>query len=238
LCSAFCRLTLIPATDNCRIMKKGVCIIVGFGPGMGLALARAFGREGLALALLSREPARHGALLAPLEQDGLTVRTWAADAGNEGVLTAAITASEQELGGTEVLIYNALVPTFAPPTALTAEQLVADFRVNVVGALVSTLGVLPGMRARARGTVLFTGGAWAFQPWSGAASPGIGKAGLRNLAQSLAQELAGSGVHIGTVTIGGQVQTGTHFDPDKIAQAYVTLYRQPPGQFEMEFIYD
>ncbi len=219
-------------------MKKCVCIIVGFGPGMGLALAKAFGREGCALALLSRDPGRHASLLAPLDQESFTVRTWAADAGDEAALTAALAAAERELGPAEVLIYNALAPTFLPPTALKADQLVADFRVNVAGALVATQRVLPGMRVRGRGTVLFTGGGWAFQPWSGAASPGIGKAGLRNLAQSLAQELAGTDVHIGTVTIAGQVQAGTHFDPDKIAQAYVTLYRQAPAEFETEFIYD
>jgi len=49
--------------------------------------------------------------------------------------------------------------------------------------------------------------------------------------------MAGTGIHVGTVTIAGQIETGTHFDPDKIAEAYLKLHRQPPGKFETEIIY-
>jgi NAD(P)-dependent dehydrogenase (short-subunit alcohol dehydrogenase family) len=218
-------------------MKNHLVIIVGFGPGVGLALANAFGREGFSLALLSRDPARHAGLIAGLQATGLTARAFPADAGNEASLLAALAAAESELGAPEVLLYNAIAPTFAKPTTLTPDQLVADFRVNVAGALAATRQVLPGMKARGRGTILFTGGGWALQPWDGAASPSIGKAGLRSLAHTLAQELADTGIHVGTVTIAGQVAPGTHFDPDKIAQAYLQLHRQPPGQFQTDIIY-
>jgi NAD(P)-dependent dehydrogenase (short-subunit alcohol dehydrogenase family) len=218
-------------------MKKSVCIIVGFGPGVGFGLAKAFGREGFQLALLSRHPSRHADLLAEISNAGFTAKSFAADAGDEKSLLAAIAQTEQELGEAGVLIYNAIAPTFVKPTQLTTEQLVADFRVNVAGALAATRAVLPGMKAHGCGTILFTGGGWALQPWDGAASPSIGKAGIRSLAYTLAQELGGSGIHVGTVTIAGQVAPGTHFDPDKIAEAYLKLHRQPPGKFETEIIY-
>jgi len=218
-------------------MPKPLCIIVGFGPGNGLALAKAFGREGFQLALLARDPGKHAALTAVLAGENITAKTFAADAGDEDSLALAIAAAERELGATGVLIYNAIAPTFLKPTQLTADQLVADFRVNVAGALAATLAVLPGMKARGCGTVLFTGGGWALQPWDGAASPSIGKAGIRSLAYTLAQEMAGTGIHVGTVTIAGQIAAGTHFDPDKIAEAYLKLHRQPPGKFETEIIY-
>jgi NAD(P)-dependent dehydrogenase (short-subunit alcohol dehydrogenase family) len=218
-------------------MKKSVCLIVGFGPGVGFGLAKVFGREGFQLALLSRNPSRHADLLAEIFDAGFTAKSFAADAGDEKSLCAAIAQAAQELGETGVLIYNAIAPTFVKPTQLTTEQLVADFRVNVAGALAATRAVLPGMKARGRGTILFTGGGWALQPWDGAASPSIGKAGIRSLAYTLAQELGGSGIHVGTVTIAGQVAAGTHFDPDKIAEAYLKLHRQPPGKFETEIIY-
>jgi NAD(P)-dependent dehydrogenase (short-subunit alcohol dehydrogenase family) len=218
-------------------MKKSACIIVGFGPGVGFGLAKAFGREGFQLALLSRHPSRHADLLAEIFNAGFTAKSFAADAGDEKSLLAAIAQTEQELGEAGVLIYNAIAPTFVKPTQLTTDQLVADFRVNVAGALAATRAVLPGMKAHGRGTILFTGGGWALQPWDGAASPSIGKAGIRSLAYTLAQELGGSGIHVGTVTIAGKVAPGTHFDPDKIAEAYLKLHRQPPGKFETEIIY-
>jgi short-subunit dehydrogenase len=218
-------------------MEKQACVIVGFGPGVGFGVAQAFAREGFALALLSRDPGRHARLLAELRDAGFDATAIAADAGDEASLTAAIARSEEELGLTGVLIYNAVAPTFLKPTALSAEKLVADFRVNVAGALAATLAVLPGMKERGRGTILFTGGGWALHPWDGAASPSIGKAGLRSLALTLAQELSGTGIHAATVTIMGQVAEDTHFSPAKIAEAYLRLYRQQPDQFEAEIVY-
>ena len=218
-------------------MKKTVCIIVGFGPGVGFGVAHAFAREGFALALLSRDPGRHEGLLADLHNAGIEATAIAADAGDDVSLAAAIARCEREVGPVGVLIYNAVAPTFLQPTALSVEKLIADFRVNVAGALAATLAVLPGMKERGRGTILFTGGGWALQPWDGAASPSIGKAGIRSLAYTLAQELSASGIHVGTVTITGQVAEGTHFSPAKIAEAYLELHRQSPGQFETEVIY-
>ena len=218
-------------------MKNTLCIIIGFGAGVGMGLARAFGKEGCSLALLARDPNRHSAAIAELEEAGYTVRAYPADAGDEASLKSAIAAAESDLGGTHVLLYNAIAPTFVKPTGLSAEKLVADFRVNVAGALTSTLAVLPGMQARGHGTILFTGGGWALQPWDQAASPSIGKAGLRSLAHTLAQELTPAGIHVGTVTITGQVAEGTHFSPDNIAAAYLKLHRQPAGAFETEIVY-
>lgn len=218
-------------------MNKLLCLIIGFGPGNGFAIAQAFGALGHPLALLSRNPDRHSALLKELETKKFNFKSYAADAGNESSLKQAVSKATHEMGEVGILIYNAIAPTFIPPTELTHEQLVADFRVNIAGALTATLQVLPEMKKREKGTILFTGGGWAFQPWHVAASPGIGKAGLRNLTFTLAQELTSTGVHVATVTICGEVKPGTHFDPDKIAQAYVTLHQQEPGHFETEIIY-
>ncbi len=218
-------------------MTKPLCIIVGFGPGNGLALARAFGHEGFHLALMSRDPTKHTALTTALAKEELTAKSFAADAGDADSLRVAIAQAERELGETSVLIYNAIAASFLRPTQLTPDHLVADFRVNVAGALVATLAVLPGMKSRGYGTILFTGGGWALQPWDGAASPSIGKAGIRSLAYTLAQELGGSGIHVATVTIAGQVAVGTRFDPDAIAEAFLKLHHQPPGKFETEIIY-
>lgn len=218
-------------------MNQTSCIIIGFGPGLGFALARAFGGEGFPLGLVSRDPGKHAALVRSLADENLTATTYAADAGDEASLAGALAQAQQDLGEAGVLIYNAVAPTFGKPTTLAARQLVADFRVNVVGAHVAACAVVPGMKQRGRGSILFTGGGWALSPWDEAASPGIGKAGLRSLAFTLAQELEGTGIHVATVTVAGQVRAGTDFDPEIIAQAFVRLHRQPAGAFETETIF-
>jgi NAD(P)-dependent dehydrogenase (short-subunit alcohol dehydrogenase family) len=125
----------------------------------------------------------------------------------------------------------------ASPSALAPEALAEDFAIDVTGALVMAQHVLPTMRARGRGTILLTGGGTAFEPWVDAASLGIGKAGIRNLAIALARELAPHGIHAGTVTICGTIAPGTYYDPRRIAGAFWEFHRDPPSRFREEIVY-
>jgi short-subunit dehydrogenase len=93
------------------------------------------------------------------------------------------------------------------------------------------------MQRKGAGTILFTGGGFAFEPLPALASLGVGKAGIRNLAFSLHAQLKDSGVHVATVTICGPVKEGTAFDPERIAQAYWDLHQQPRGSFEREALF-
>ncbi len=205
------------------------CAVVGFGPGLGAAIARRFAAEGFAVLGQARDPARHAALAGP----GITLA--AADAADPGSLAAALAA------GADILIYNAYRATIAMPgpSALTPEALAQDFVVNVAGALAAAQAVLSGMRAAGRGTILLTGGGLALNPtnWLPAASLAIGKAALRSLALTLHAELAAEGIHAGTVTVDGAVAPGTAFDPDRVADAFWSLHRDPPGGFRPEIVF-
>lgn len=215
-------------------MSQPVCVVVGYGPGVGQGTAAAFGQAGFRLGLVARTPAKLAAAAEALRGIGPAVEIVAGDAGDERSLTAAIGQLAEKLGPPAVLVYNAVAFRPAPPTAVTAEQLVADFRTNVAGALVAAAAVLPGMRARKAGAVLFTGGGWALYPDAAVSSTAIGKAGLRHLALMLHQELAGSGVRAGTLTVMGQVAPGTPFDPEKIGAAFVAMATAPADRFQPE----
>lgn len=216
---------------------KPVCLVVGAGPGIGQATAIAFAREGFDIALSSRDAARLKALQPAIEKAGTRAHCYSADAGDESSLRKMIGKVRKDLGDPQVLIYNAAATHTARPTSLTRRNLVEDFQVNVVGALVCAQEVANAMKAAGKGTILLTGGGFAYEPAANYASLSLGKAALRNLAYSLAQELGSSGIHVATVTVYGFVQSGTHFDPARIAQAYIHLHRQPPGQFQTEQIY-
>ena len=116
-------------------------------------------------------------------------------------------------------------------------QLTADLQVNIVGALVSAQCVIGEMKAAQRGTILFTGGGLALEPESNYSSLAVGKAGMRSLALSLHKELTPFHIHVATVTICGLVKEGTRFSPDKIAEVFFQLHRQPQGKWDREFVY-
>jgi NAD(P)-dependent dehydrogenase (short-subunit alcohol dehydrogenase family) len=218
-------------------MNNKLCTIIGFGPGIGLAVARAFAGDGFALALLSRNPEKHAGAIAQLGADGTKVRSYAADAADEASLHGALELAKADCGPTSVLVYNAFAFRSGKPMSLTAEQLTTDFRTNVGGALTAARAVAAAMREAKQGTMLFTGGGLALDPMASFASVAVGKAGLRNLVFSLAQELTPAGIHVATVTVCGMVRPGTRFDPDTIAQRFLELHQQEPAAWQTEIYF-
>jgi NAD(P)-dependent dehydrogenase (short-subunit alcohol dehydrogenase family) len=152
-------------------------------------------------------------------------------------LLAALRAAVRALGPVDVLVYNVASFETGRPTTLSTERLLAEFHTNVAGALTAAREVAGSMRKRKRGTLLFTGGGFAYEPAPNYASLSLGKAALRSLTYTLAQELGVDGIHVATVTVHGFVQPGTKFDPRNIAASYIALYRQPQGHFEIEKIF-
>jgi NAD(P)-dependent dehydrogenase (short-subunit alcohol dehydrogenase family) len=197
------------------------------GPGVSLSVARRFGREGYAIAAVSRN--QH-----PLPEPG---RAYLADAGDEQSLRQCLRSIRSEMGDPEVLVYNASAGTQGTATSLHRDSLVRDFDVNVVGAVIAAQECAPAMVRAGRGTILISGGGLALQPMAGIASLSLGKAAIRSLSFSLAKELEPAGIHVATVTICGFVQEGTRFAPGLIADEYWRLHTQPQGEWQREVIY-
>jgi len=211
--------------------------LVGFGAGNGLGIARAFGAEGFRLALIARNPSRQSDSLRSLYEDKVAFQSFAADAADPGSIAKAICSVNDVLGTTDVLVYNAFSPRLGRPTAMIPLELSADLAAGVVGALSSALAVLPAMKARRSGTILFTGSGWATSPFVDAASISLTKAALRNLAFTLSEDLRGTGVRVGTLTIMGMVAPGTAFDPATIGRAFVDYYKRPDANFTPEVLF-
>lgn len=203
-------------------------VIIGYGPGVGDAVARAFAGEGYDLALIARDAGRVTRAAEGFVAQGCRAQGFAADAGDEVSLLAALAAAKAALGTPAVLVYNAAVWRPGPVLSVTPDDLAADLRTCAGGALAAVRSVVPAMRASGRGTLLFTGGGFALYPSPNAPTLSMGKASLRALALMLAAELASAGIRVGTVTIMGTVEPGTSLDPARIARAFLDLHRGGP----------
>ena len=110
-----------------------------------------------------------------------------------------------------------------------------EFRVNVGGALVCAQQVVPAMKGKRAGTLLFTGGGLALDPWPQMASLAVGKAGIKNLAHTLHKELKADGIRVATVTVDGLVKPGAGpLDPTAIADVFFQLHEQPAESGDAE----
>jgi len=92
--------------------------------------------------------------------------------------------------------------------------------------LASIQTVLPPMTRQANGSILLTGGGFGFCPPPDFLSLGIGKAGIRALANGLFEDLKSKGVHIATVTVCKFVDPGSE-DAKAVAEHFWTLHSQP-----------
>lgn len=207
-------------------------VVLGAGPGLGLAVARRFGREGFAVTLLARHAPDLAALAGELRAAGVRVDTVVADVAEPHGFRAALQALAPRAPG--VVVYNAAVT--APDGILTSDvdHLLATHAVDVVGAVTAAQVFTPAMRRAGRGTFLATGGHPAVVPEPRHATLSLGKAGLRAAVSLLHDELAADGVHVSGVTIGGAITPGGALDPDRIAETYRALHTQPPGEWTAE----
>lgn len=181
-------------------------LTLGAGPGIGLATARRFVRDGYRIALAARNQERLEKQAATLRADGAVVETVSLDVSD----AAAVGGLVQRLGDDlDVLHYNAGVLRYdAAGTlqthaldALAEQEVEADIRINITGALYAVRAAMAGMKARRRGTILLTGGGLALSPSADLLTLSVGKAGLRTIAQGLFEPLKAHGVHIAVLNV-------------------------------------
>lgn len=221
-------------------------VIVGAGPGLGLAVARRFAREGYALALIARREATLSALQGALSPLGPRLKTYAADAADPQAVDAVCAATVQDLGEPSVLIYNAGGYRPGGIADISPAQFEAAWKIGCFGAFLFARTLVPAMADAGRGTVLLTGATAAWRGGKGFATLAVPKFGLRALAQSMAREYGPQGVHVAHVVIDGQIDTPrlrerepdrpTHtlLAPDAIAETYWQLHAQDRSAWTLE----
>ncbi|MET0370648.1 MAG: SDR family NAD(P)-dependent oxidoreductase [Sphingobium sp.] len=216
-------------------MPKPVCVVVGAGKGLGSAIARKFASEGFAVAVMARHGGFLDMLVERIVEDGGDALAVPCDVTSHQAVVDAFHMVRRQLGDPAVLIYNAfrndpaMALRDAPPEALLSSQ-----KVNTFGALWCAQQVIPAMAEAGRGTLLFTTGSVILKPVPNHALLGMGKAALYAMANTLAGEVSGLGLHVASVVIHGAIQPQTPFDPDLIAQAYWELHGEQAGSFRTE----
>jgi NAD(P)-dependent dehydrogenase (short-subunit alcohol dehydrogenase family) len=213
-------------------------LIVGAGAGLSAALARAFAREGLAIALAARTPDDLRALAA---ETGAQV--FACDASRRADVERLFVDLDAQ-GAPDVVTYNASYRTRGPFVELDPDEVEKSVRVSALGGFHVAQEAARRMLPANKGAIFFTGASASVKGYAQSAPFAMGKFALRGLAQSMARELSPQGIHVAHVVVDGGIRSerrvepadkpDSMLDPAAIADSYVHLLRQPRSAWSWE----
>ncbi len=216
-------------------MSRPVIVVVGAGPGVSGSVARRFADEGYDVALLGQHQHVLDELVPDLEERGARVGHAVADITDERAARDAVRRFGEHTGRIDVLHFNPSAFREKDPLTLSMAELLEDVALGV-GALLSVAQAARPFMSRG-GRISVTGSVAADDPWEGAASLGVQKAGVRNLVHSLDKRLAPDGIRAVSVTVHGALSREGVFTPALVADAIWAAVAREESQWSSEVSY-
>jgi NAD(P)-dependent dehydrogenase (short-subunit alcohol dehydrogenase family) len=230
-------------TEEEKMNQSKICVVVGAGPGNGLALGKRFVAAEYTTALLARSSENLDDLKTALP----AAHTYPCDVTNPDAIEAAFGSVAQDLGPVDTLIYNAGSGVFGSIDEIDGEAFEQAWRTNALGCYHCVNTVLPGMRASGKGTIIVIGATAAKRGGARFAAFASAKAAQYNLAQSMARHLGPENIHVAYVVIDGMIDIPRtrarmpdkadefFLNPADIADAVYRIAQQPPSAWTFEF---
>lgn len=187
-------------------LKGQIVLLTGGGGGIGLEAAQAFAWLGASVILAEIDASRgQKAQAAVNEICPGAAEFYAVDLGDETAILRMTDDVLARYGCVDILFHNATVTPMGAVDDVDIAHWDQSYRVNLRAPLLLTQRLLPGMKERRKGTVVFVSSSGA-SPYMGAYE--VFKTSQVELSNTLAMELEDTGVH--AFTIGpGLVKTTT-----------------------------
>jgi short-subunit dehydrogenase len=208
-----------------------VAIVTGASSGIGAATARELGRRDAAVVLAARRVDELEAHAQAIRDTGGKALAIPTDVADSTEVTRLVRRTIAAYGRVDVIVNNAGAGWLRPLVSSPPDAVVDLIHVNLLGAMLLTRAVLPGMLQRRRGAVISVGslsGRVAMEPVYSAT-----KYGLRGFSLALRRQLAGSGVSVSLVSP-GNINTAmtSHLEarmpePEVVASKIADLVRDP-----------
>lgn len=198
-----------------RSTDRKIVLITGASSGFGRLTAEALARDGHTVYASMRDIAGRNAgtaeTLARLAgESGADLRPVELDVQSQPSVDAAVARVIAEAGRIDVLVHNAGHMAFGPAEAFTPEQYAQLYDSNVLGTQRVNRAVLPHLRARRRGLLV-----WVSSSSSAGGTPPYlapyfaAKAAMDAIAVQYARELSRWGIET-SIIVPGAFTSGTH----------------------------
>lgn len=184
-------------------LKGKQVFITGGSNGIGLAVAKAFAREGAELAIAARTKEKVEAeAKAIADEFGVKTMGIAMDVTKPEDIERGRLEIENEFGGIDILINNAGAGTEEKIMDASDDKWYAVWDLHVMSAIRTAKAFVPYMKSRGGGCILNTASICATQPLWYEPIYNTTKAALVMFDKCLANELVGDNIRVNTISPG------------------------------------
>jgi citronellol/citronellal dehydrogenase len=229
-------------------MTGKVAIVTGATRGLGRQTALALGRAGCRVVVVGRSTAESPNRLLPgtldetqqeLRTAGAEVLAVAADVSNEADVGRIAAATTERFGRCDILVNNAAVSFLGPFLEVSAKRWRTAIEVNLMGPVMLSQAVLPGMLERGDGRILNIGSGAAHSDGTLQLPYSVTKLSLERITTGLAHQLTGQGVAVNCIRIDEVIPTeavelhakelavGARSNAEQFAEAVVWVLARP-----------
>lgn len=186
------------------LLKNRVAVITGGSRGIGLAIAKLFGREGAQLMLVARTKRDLQRVQKDFERESVECNIFCADVSNESAAKAIIATTIKRYGKVDILVNNAAIyGSIGLVVEVDSQQWLKAIHVNLFGTFLMTKSVLPHMMRRRKGKIINLSGGGATSPFPHFSSYSASKAAIVRFTETVSEEVKKYGIQINAMSPGG-----------------------------------
>ena len=187
-------------------LEGKAAIVTGSSRGIGACIARRYGREGAAVAVVGNtRRERADAVVAEIEAAGGKAQSFMADVGVVAECERLAGEVIDAFGTVDILVNNAGIFTPKPIEEVTEENWDAQQALNLKGAFFMTKAVVPTMKAKGAGKIINISSIAGCGGFPHSAAYCASKGGLTNMTKALCLELAADGINVNALSPGNIV---------------------------------
>jgi NAD(P)-dependent dehydrogenase (short-subunit alcohol dehydrogenase family) len=188
-------------------LQGKTALVTGAASGIGRASAQLFAAEGAAVVALDRAPEVE-ATVAAIKSAGGRAIALVKDSSSDADVAGAVATALQEFGALDVVYANAGVSGgWVPLQEQTADHWAQILKINLIGTFLAVKHASAEMVKRGKGSIILTASVAGLRSGAGGMPYSASKAGVISLAQTSANQLAGSGVRVNAICP-GLIETG------------------------------
>jgi NAD(P)-dependent dehydrogenase (short-subunit alcohol dehydrogenase family) len=179
------------------LLQNKVAVITGASRGLGLAIARAYTREGASVVLAARAQASVDRVVQELTAQGKPAAGLACDVSDPQQVERLARLAEERFGRIDIWVNNAGVSApYGPTPWVQPDDFLKTCQTNIFGTYHGSMTALKRFQKQGSGKLINLLGAGSDRSAPNQNAYGSSKIWIRWFSTALAKEIAGSGIEV------------------------------------------